>query len=265
MSPVTQAAVPGSTAESTTGTTDGSGSGFLFEPDQPELALAATAAVDDVVVADWLHAHPEFFEQHADLLAEVRIRHRHGGRAISLVERQVTVLRERNKALESKMAELIRIGQDNDGIDTRLQQLARDLLRAADPAQLPAILVEGLQDGFAVPQVAIRLWGIEGPGSPFTDEVSEPTRRRAGEMTQPYCGPNSHPEAAGWLPGAGADTASIALLALQVVRAPGALATTFGMLVLGSSDAARFQAGMGTAFLSRIGDIAGASLSRLLD
>ena len=234
-----------------------------LQPDQPELPLEPVPAIDDGVVADWLHGHPEFFEQHADLLAEVRIRHRHGGRAISLVERQVIVLRERNKALESKMAELIRIGQDNDGIGTRLQQLTRDLLRAVDPAQLPAILIDGLQDGFAVPQVAIRLWGIDGLGAPFTDQVSEPARRRADEMTQPYCGPNSHPEAAGWLPGGGADTASIALLALQVAGQPGAIPAAFGLLVLGSPDAARFQAGMGTAFLSRIGEIAGASLSRL--
>ena len=72
--------------------------------------------LDDEQVADWLHAHPDFFDRHADVLSEVKLRHPHGGRAISLVERQVLVLRERNKALESRMAELIRIGQENDGI-----------------------------------------------------------------------------------------------------------------------------------------------------
>ncbi len=260
MSPVTQAALPEST-----------GPGGPGEP----VAAAATRddriiieeaggrdapVVDDVLVADWLHANPGFFDRHAELLAEVRIRHPHGGRAISLVERQVLVLRERNKALESKMADLIRIGQENDAIGTRLQQLTRDLLRAGDPALLPSILVDGLQIGFAVPQVAIRLWGIDGLEPPFGDEVSAEMRRRMDEMTQPYCGPNSHPEAAGWLPGGGEATASLAMLALRVGASPDA----FGMLVLGSPDAARFQAGMGTAFLARIAEIASASLSRLL-
>jgi uncharacterized protein YigA (DUF484 family) len=218
------------------------------------------AGLNDVQVADWLHAHPDFFDQHADLLSEVKLRHPHGGRAISLVERQVLVLRERNKALESKMAELIRIGQENDAIATRLQLLTRELLRTSDQSQLPAVLVEGLQTGFAVPQVAVRLWGVAGLAAPFGEDVSADTRRRIDELAQPYCGPNSHPEAAGWLPAGGEETGSMALLALRV----GANPESFGLLVLGSPDAGRFQAGMGTAFLAKIAEIAGASLSRLL-
>ncbi len=257
MSPVTQA----SATENLDAAQDAGPCADAPVEDQP-------AAMDDMQVADWLLENPAFFDQHADLLSEVRIRHPHGGRAISLVERQVLVLRERNRALESRMAELIRIGQDNDGIGTRLQQLTRDLLRASDPAGLPAVLLDGLQSGFGVPQVGIRLWGIDGLQSPFGDDVSADIRRRVEELTQPYCGPNSHPEAAGWLPGAGDETASMALLALRTPQPSGqpggALSNTFGLMVLGSDDAARFQAGMGTAFLERIAEIASASLSRLL-
>lgn len=280
MSPVTQAAISvtpeatGTDAEggaeggteadtgAATGATAGD-TGGAKPDDQVIPEVTAPAALNDALVADWLHGHPGFFDQHADLLAEVKIRHPHGGRTISLVERQVLVLRERNKALESKMGELIRIGQENDGIGTRLQQLTRDLLRTRDRAQLPAVLVDGLQSGFGVPQVAIRLWGIEGVDAPYGEDISAETRRRADEMTQPYCGPNSHPEAAAWLPGAGEQTASLAMLALRVEGHAGANPDTFGLLVLGSSDAARFQAGMGTAFLARIAEIASASLSRL--
>ncbi len=229
------------------------------------------------MVADWLHAHPDFFERHADVLSEVKLRQPHGGRAISLVERQVLVLRERNKALESRMAELIRIGQENDGIGRRLQQLTEDLLQATDAARLPSLLVEGLLHGFAVPQVAVRLWGIDGLDAPFGEEVSPEIRRRIDELDKPYCGPNSYPEAAAWLPAGGEQTASMAMLALRRTgtRGPGPdaqgpqplVATrgdAFGLVVLGSDDAARFQAGMGTAFLERIAEIASASLSRLL-
>lgn len=265
MSPVTQAVLPEATVDAALGVMPGAGG--------PQAAAAApgdssndreATEIGDAEVADWLHVHPEFFDRHADLLAEVRIRHPHGGRAISLVERQVLVLRERNKALESKMAELIHIGQNNDAIGSRLQQLTRELLRTSDAARLPAVVVEGLMSGFAVPQVAIRLWGVDGVTGPFCDEVSAEMRRRTDEMTQPYCGPNSHPEAAAWLPEGGEGTASIAMLALRLERTADANPRTFGLLVLGSPDAGRFQAGMGTAFLERIAEIASASLSRLL-
>jgi uncharacterized protein YigA (DUF484 family) len=226
-----------------------------------EAGSGAAASLDDELVADWLHANPGFFDRHADLLSDVRLRHPHGGRAISLVERQVLVLRERNKALEIKMAELIRIGQENDAIGQRLQQLTEDLLQASDPAGLPALLTAGLADGFGVPQVAIRLWGIAGLEAPYGGEASSELRRRTDELAKPYCGPNSFPEVAAWLPGGGEQTASMALLPLRRGE-PGSGA--FGLVVLGSDDAARFQAGMGTAFLERIAEIAAASLSRLL-
>lgn len=221
--------------------------------------------VDDVQVAHWLRTHPDFFDLHPDVLADARLREPHRGRTISLVERQVMVLRERNQALEGKMAELIRIGRENDEIGMRLQDLTRDLLGTRDRANLPTVLFEGLQVGFGVPQVAMRFWGIEDIGSPFSDPVSAGLRRRVEDWRQPYCGPNSHPEPAAWLPGGGEETRSVALLALRIGPATAARdETAFGLLVLGSADAARFQAGMGTAFLERIAEIAGASLSRLL-
>jgi uncharacterized protein YigA (DUF484 family) len=222
-------------------------------------------SLDDAAVAHWLLTHPDFFEQHPDVLADVRLREPHRGRTISLVERQVLVLRERSKALEARMAELMRIGRENDAIGMRLQELTWDLLCTREGAHLPAVLFRGLQTGFGVPQVAIRLWGIEGIGSPFSDPVSEGLRRRVEEWRQPYCGPNSHAEPAAWLPGAGEETKSIALLSLRMRPATGAHGeAAFGLLVLGSGDAARFQAGMGTAFLERIAEIASASLSRLV-
>ena len=297
MSPVTQAAAEdsaksadsagdaasnaaGSAAEgaasNAAGPSAGTAAGTAAESANDTDAAPPPAVLDDVQVADWLHAHPDFFDHHADVLSDVKLRHPHGGRAISLVERQVLVLRDRNKALESKMAELIRIGQENDAIGTRLQQWTRELLQASDPARLPSLLVEGLQQGFAVPQVAVRLWGIDGIEAPFGEDVSAETRRRVNELVKPYCGPNSYPEAAAWLPGGGESTASMALLALRRVDGHGvggdaqgaqplpAVGDAFGLVVLGSEDAARFQAGMGTAFLERIAEIAGASLSRLL-
>lgn len=213
-------------------------------------------------VAQYLRDNPGFFEANAELLASITVPHPHGGRAVSLVERQVDLLRDKNKALEMRLAELLRIGQENDAIASKLQHWTRELLRTRDVQALPGRVVAGMAEDFSVPHVALRLWGVDAAHAalPAAVEVEPEVRTLADSVRQPYCGPNADFKAATWLPGGGAQTRSIALLALRVGAAPEA----FGLLVLGSPDPARFQTGMGTAFLERIAEIASAALSRLL-
>ncbi len=213
-------------------------------------------------VAQYLRDNPGFFEANAELLASITVPHPHGGRAVSLVERQVDLLRDKNKALEMRLAELLRIGQENDAIASKLQYWTRELLRTRDLQALPERVVAGMAGDFSVPHVALRLWNVDAAHSalPAAAEVEPEVRTLADSVRLPYCGPNADFKAATWLPGGGAQTRSIALLAMRVGAAPGA----FGLLVLGSPDPARFQAGMGTAFLERIAEIASAALSRLL-
>ena len=66
-------------------------------------------------VATWLQRNPEFFESHRDMLSQLKLRHPHGGRAISLIERQVTVLRDTNRMLEKRLADFLRIGREKIG------------------------------------------------------------------------------------------------------------------------------------------------------
>jgi uncharacterized protein YigA (DUF484 family) len=213
-------------------------------------------------IARYLKAHPEFFLQYGEVLAGVSIPHAHGGRAISLQERQLEVLREKNRALEARLAELVRLGQENEAITGKLQAWTRGVLLEDDPARLPAALSEGLAAVFSVPQVALRLWRVREAyrDLPQAAEVTPDAVTLATSMKQPYCGPNQQMLAAAWLPGEGADTRSLALLPLR----RGADPEAFGMLVLGSADAERFRAGMGTAFLERIAETASAALSRLI-
>ena len=212
-------------------------------------------------VAQYLRTHPEFFESHADLLASISVPHPHGGRTISLQERQLEVLRERHRALEMRLADLIRIGQENDAITDRLQRWCRQMLLVADPAALPQVLIDELRSGFSVPQVAIRLWNLREPfrGLPAATPVDGDAIALADSLRQPYCGPNADFLAAAWLPEGGSATRSIALLPLRKGAGPAA----FGLLVLGSPDPGRFQTGMGTAFLERIAETGSAALSRL--
>jgi len=224
--------------------------------------MTPTALGDDDVVR-YLKAHPEFFGAHPELLGSITVPHPHGGRAISLHERQLEVLREKHRALEQRLAELVRIGQENDAIADRLQKWTRQLLLAADADRLPQVVTDGLHAGFGVPQVALRLWGVRDRyrSIPCAAPVAVDAITLANSMKQPYCGANADFVAATWLPEGGSGTRSIALLPLRKGVDPNA----FGMLVLGSADPNRFQMSMGTAFLERIAEVASAALSRLVE
>lgn len=212
-------------------------------------------------IANYLVQTPGFFERHAELLSSVQLTSPHGQRAVSLQERQMEMLREKIKALELKIIEMIRHGQENVAIADKMHRWTRSVLLAADPMQLPGRLVDELQREFIIPQAAVRLWSLADSyaGAEFAREVSADARSFASSLTMPYCGANSGFEPASWLD----DPASVTSVAMVPLRRSVA-EPAFGMLVLGSPDAGRYTADMGTEFLMRIGEIASAALSRLL-
>jgi len=226
------------------------------------MELAPSPLPDADAVADFLLAHPTFLEDHPELLSALQISHQSGSRTVSLVERQVEVLRQRYKALELRLADLLRHGEENEAITHRLHQWTRPLLLIRDPADLPEQVTRGLREAFSVPQVALRLWGARDPASDqaWAQPVDESIQAWADANRIPLCGPHTDQAAAAWFEDGAASTRSIAMMSLRV----GASAQAFGLLVLGSADVNRFDAAMGTAFLERIAEIASASLSRLL-
>ena len=217
--------------------------------------------ITETDIADYLANTPGFFERHAELLASVQLTSPHGQRAVSLQERQMEMLREKIRGLEHRIIEMIRFGQDNTAIADKLHLWTRALMRTADPAALPAVLVRELTDRFLIPQGGIRVWGAAAThaAQPFARPVSDDVKSFASSLTQPYCGINSGFEAAQWL----ADPAAALSLAMIPLRADAA-GPAFGMLVLASPDPTRYTADMGTDFLVRIGELAGAGLSRLV-
>ncbi|MBX3610624.1 MAG: DUF484 family protein [Hydrogenophaga sp.] len=211
-------------------------------------------------IAQYLANSPDFFERHAGLLAEVQLTSPHGGRAVSLQERQAEMLREKIKGLELKAADMVRHGKDNTAIADKLQRWTRELLMVRGAADLPAVVAAELARQFVVPQVAIKVWGVDEvfAHEPFAQGVSEDAQAFASSLSLPYCGNNPGLEAAQWLEDP-ASAASLALIPLRVGAAPEA----FGLLVLASGDPQRFTADMGTDFLERIGELASAALGRL--
>lgn len=236
--------------------------------------------MNDREVAEYLLANPEFFSQNAELLAAVRLANPHGKAAVSLQERQMEMLREKNKLLERRLAELLRYGHENDGIAARFNRWTARVMAERDTHALPRTVTAGLTEVFDVPHAALRLWDVADAHAQadFARHVGEEVRIFANSLAAPYCGANTGFEAAEWLGGAaqpfGAPAAgeraepagaieSIALLALRAPHA-GEGAPAFGLLVMGSPDPRRFHEGMATDFLLQIGALASAGLSRLL-
>ena len=211
-------------------------------------------------VARYLRENPGFFESHADMLAEITVPHPHGGRAIPLSDRQMLSLREKSRALESRLTELLQIGEENDAIGEKMHRLSLALLSAADLQSLLSVLYLHLREDFAVPHSALRIWGEAFRGAGGAAEfrpVGEQLKRYAASLSQPFCGPSGDAEAAAWFGEGASHVRSVAHMALRNKEC-------FGMLALGSEDVLRFYPEMGTLYLKRMGELAGAALLRFL-
>lgn len=211
-------------------------------------------------IANFLLNTPGFFDRHAELLSAVQLTSPHGNRAVSLQERQAEMLREKIRALELRMMDMIRHGNENMVIADRVQRWARNLFLTTSARDLPEVMAEELQTQFQVPQVAVKVWGVGEAfaGEPFTAGVSADVRSLASSLTSPYCGANAGFDVLAWLPEP-ASVSSLALVALREMGSPEA----FGLMVLASPDPQRFHAGMGTEFLDRMAELGSAALSRL--
>jgi len=214
-------------------------------------------------IANYLANTPDFFNRHAQLLASVQLTSPHGNRAVSLQERQAEMLREKIKALEHRVMDMVRHGNENVIISDRLHRWARNLFQVQSGRALPATIAAEVETQFMVPQVAIKVWDVDSryAAEAFAQGVSDDAKTFASSLTHPYCGVNSGFEAVSWLPDR-AMAMSLALLPLREGAANGN-GPAFGLLVLASPDHQRFQSGMGTDFLERIGEIASAALLRL--
>lgn len=211
-------------------------------------------------VARYLQENPQFFEEHAELLSHIVIPHPHGGRTISITERQMLSLRDKNRQLESKMGELLQFGEENDVISEKMHRLAVAMTSAATFQAVIHTLNFHLRDDFSIPHFALRLWDRPDNAAELPEfaAVSEELQAFAETLSQPYCGSTSGFETSSWFGEASKHVRSQGLIALRTGGG------TIGMIALGSEDAQRFYAGMGTLYLERLGEMASAALARVL-
>ena len=211
-------------------------------PNPPTFPSAIGSPITEEDIANYLANTPDFFERHAELLAAVQLSSPHSQRAISLQERQATLLRDKIRMLEQRIMDMIRNVNENMVLSDKLLLWARTLFLNTDAKALPQLIADELADQFSVPQVGIKVWGVASRYAcePFALGVSDDAKSFA---------------------------TSLAILPLRPVLlgapATAGVVPAFGLLVLASPDAQRFTSTMGTDFLARIAELASAALSPL--
>jgi uncharacterized protein len=211
-------------------------------------------------VAEYLRQNPGFFENHVDILMNLQVPHPHGGRAVSIGERQLVAVREKSRLLEDKLRELIAFGEDNDAVGEKVHRLSCRLMEAPSLDATLDTLYLDLLDHFAVPHVAVRLWRVaeENPETKEFGSVAAEMREFVEKLAAPYCGHHAVYESQSWFGEAAPHLKSFALVRLERDG------VAFGVVALASEDPKRFYPEMGTLYLGRIGELVSHALWRFV-
>ena len=216
--------------------------------------------LSEEALIEYLQEHPDFLDRHPQLLARLNVAHTTAGGAVSLIERQVGVLRGENESLRRQLRELVAIARENDELAGRLHRFA---LAMADSSSLDDVFdtaYEMLRREFKLDVVTVLARGA-APGnfarSEFVgDDARLPDVLKQVDGARPLCGGKLEDSLMGYLYGAQAsDIRSTAVIPLGH-RDP------IGVLCLGSHDPHRFHATLGTVYLLKIGDILLHSIAR---
>lgn len=213
-------------------------------------------------VAEYLQQHPDFFERHSGVLARLKLPHGRGASTVSLVERQVTVLREKNATFEQRLHDLIEVGRANDALAQKIHSLACRLMKAKTPAVLLDALEGSLREDFGATQWL--LVTSRPQFAPLADSSSHIRSVPTGaaevrmfetlfESGRPRCGQIRDTQR-DYLFGAGTDEIGSAALV------PLGKSIEQGLLAIGSPDTERFHPGMSTDYLGRIGELVAAAI-----
>jgi uncharacterized protein len=219
---------------------------------------ADTLALEERQITDYLRSHPEFFRQHPLLLAELNIPHP-SGTAVSLVERQIHLLRERNQQYEHRLRELVDAARDNQRLTNSLQHLAVNLLLADELDDILATVSEELRANLDTDFISLRLLGT------LKQTAHQPERylsedganlQSLGKLIADkhiQCGRMSSEQIKLLFADDAPEVGSGAIIPLHHT-------TTFGLLAVGGRDAQRYHPGMGTDYLKLLGELVSAAI-----
>ena len=220
--------------------------------------------VSEQAVQDYLEAHPDFFERHSALLSQLELPHGAGG-AVSLVERQISMLRQKELKLGRQLKDLIEVARANDLLAAKIHELTLQLLEARDLQSCVACVEEAMRSGFGADHSVLVLFG----DAVMFDDIDAGRFFRVVDRTGtalgpfetflkskgPRCGQVRDSQRDFLFRDDAAEIGSVALVTLGNKA-------EIGFLAIGSADADRFHPGMSIDFLARVGDLIARALQR---
>ncbi len=219
---------------------------------------ASGGVVDEIAIADYLKTHPDFFVRHEHLLETIKVPHQSGA-AVSLIEKQVTVLRAQKQQMEDQLNGLIQAARNNEQIVSHIQRFTLEMIYTHSLEDVITACLENMNNHFKADFVGMRvlvgdpnsshyLSGKDGAMRSFT-QLFKNRKPICGRITDKQCGYlfGKHKE----------QVKSAVLIPLQNTQ-------NLGIVALGSKDETRFHPGMGTLFLSYMGELITASIDRHL-
>ncbi len=223
--------------------------------------------ISEEAVAHYLENHPEFFERHGELLAQLRVPHMSGGAATSLVEKQVEILRQRNRKLDGRLVDLVEVARVNTEVSDKIHQLAVRLLAFAETREIIELVEASLREDFEADMSMIVLFGQgdayeQLPRTHYFRTIArdDPAIRAFATFMatgKPRCGHLRDAQRDFLFGDNNAELGSAALIPLGDHA-------SLGLLAIGSRDENHFNPAMGTDLLTRIGELVGTVLGASL-
>lgn len=220
--------------------------------------------LSDEAVRDYLEANPDFFERHSALLSSLSVPHG-SGEAVSLVERQVTMLRQKEIKMQRQLKELVDVARANDILAAKIHELGLQLLGATDLGMTVSSIETGMRSGFGADQSILVLFaepemfedidaGRFFRAVPRGSDELKPFETFL-EGNGPRCGQVRDSQRSFLFHDDSDEIGSVALVPLGENA-------DIGFLAIGSADADRFHPGMSIDFLARVGDLVSGALAR---
>ncbi len=246
-----------------------------MQPEQQDVGIRLDAST----VVRFLAMNPDFFNQHADVLPRLRIPH-HTGAAVSLVEKQVSVLRSKCTTLENNLRDLIAVARANEQLHQRLHQLIQDIISATTLGEVVELTRKNLLANFNADDIRVVLVGSDDSDRSNTERCTASIDCiDAGNNTgyriispddsslllfedvfkrgETVCGEPNKPQLMSLFGESVEHIGSAATVPLIHNR-------KLGLVVLTSQDEARFASGKGVMFLNQLGEVLSRRVQTLL-
>ena len=226
-----------------------------------ERERSVTKALTDRDVAEYLRTHPDFLDKHPKVLRDLELHHRPGRAAVSLVQRQVAMLRKQNEELHTQLKDLVAVARDNHELVEKIHQLAISMLPEVDPEQRIQALRTRLHADFKV-ETAVLIMFTAPFAVPAHDQFLKVVERRDPRLksfasflkaNQPLCVRLRPAQRRFAFGESGAELKSAALVPLG-------RHAELGFIVIGSRDPDYFHPGKRTDYLRRLGEVVSIAL-----